>query len=32
MKQLHADDPAWRPTIDFYIGEFEAAMSGKFDV
>jgi hypothetical protein len=29
MKQLTADDPAWGPTIDFYVGEFEAAMSGK---
>lgn len=29
MKQLKADDPAWAPTIDFYAGEFEAAMSGK---
>lgn len=31
IKQLKADDPAWGPTIDFYVGEFEAAMSGKFD-
>ena len=32
MKQLKANDPAWGPTIDFYVGEFEAAMSGKFDM
>ena len=29
LKQLQADDPAWGPTMDFYTGEFEAAMSGK---
>ena len=29
LKQLQADDPAWGPTLDFYTGEFEAAMSGK---
>jgi hypothetical protein len=27
LKQLQADDPAWGPTMDFYTGEFEAAMS-----
>jgi hypothetical protein len=29
MKQLQADDPAWPPVIDFYVGEFEEAMSGR---
>jgi aminoglycoside phosphotransferase (APT) family kinase protein len=29
LKQLRADDPAWGPTMDFYTGEFEAAMSGQ---
>jgi aminoglycoside phosphotransferase (APT) family kinase protein len=29
LKQLQADDPAWGPTVDFYTGEFEVAMSGK---
>jgi Phosphotransferase enzyme family len=31
LKQLRADDPAWGPTMDFYVGEFETAMSGEFD-
>jgi hypothetical protein len=30
MKQLRADDPGWRPTLDCYVGEFEAAMSARF--
>jgi hypothetical protein len=30
LKQLQADDPVWGPTMDFYTGEFEAAMSGRF--
>ena len=30
LKKLQADDPQWEPTINFYMGELEDAISGSF--